>query len=43
MAAGVLLVLGLFCVVSGVAHWSPAAALIVLGVALLAAGWEMTT
>lgn len=41
MAAGVFLVLGLVCVVSGVAHWSPAAALVILGLAFMAAGWEL--
>ncbi len=43
MTALLLMVAGVALVASAVATWSIPAAMIVVGVALLAAGWDMTS
>lgn len=35
------LVLGVLCVLAGVAHWSPPLALVLLGVVFLVVGWGL--
>lgn len=37
----VFLSLGALCVLAGVAHWSPPAALVLLGAMLLVVGWGL--